>query len=163
MKNLKAKLLISTILISVPILIPVTANAATSSICNAASCDNPQPATVFGQNSDRSLNRPAPINVCEVLNNWKIDAVIQVVGGVLKVNWVYTLVPSLVCHLVGWNMKYRLLTGCAVLFTWIGLFLLNLADNGFAILIPVAVLAFFQIGEKRYLKNFSNRKGFSSK
>ena len=55
-------------------------------------------------------------------------------------------------------MKYRLLTGCAVLFTWIGLFLLNLTDNGFAILIPVAVLAFFQIGEKRYLKNFSNRK-----
>ena len=101
MKNLKAKLLISAALISVPILIPVTANAASSSVCNAAYCDNPQPPTVFGQNPDRNLNRPAPISICEVLNNWKVDAVIQDVGGVLKVNWVYTLVPSVVCHLVG--------------------------------------------------------------
>lgn len=101
MKNLKEKILISAMLISVPIFIPVSASAASSSICNSASCDNPQPPTVFGQNPDRNLNRPAPINVCEVLNNWKVDAVIQVVGGVLKVNWVYTLIPSLVCHLVG--------------------------------------------------------------
>lgn len=101
MKNLKAKLLLSAALISIPILIPGSASAASSSICNSSACDNPQPPTVFGQNPDRNLSRPAPITVCEVLNNWKVDAVIQVVGGLLKVNWVYTFVPSVVCHLVG--------------------------------------------------------------
>ena len=77
------------------------AEASSSSVCNSVSCDNPQPQMVFGQTPAQNFNRPAPINVCEVLNNWKVDTVIQVVGGLLKVNWVYTLVPSLVCHLVG--------------------------------------------------------------
>ena len=74
--------------------------AASSSICNSISCDNPQVTTLFAD-SNPPLNRPNPVNVCNILNNWKVDAVIQVVGGLLKVNWVYTLVPSIVCHLVG--------------------------------------------------------------
>jgi hypothetical protein len=78
-----------------------SSSAAGSSICNSASCDNPQTTTIFGQPQNPTLNRPAPITVCEVLNNWKVDAVIQVIGGLLKVNWVYTFVPSVVCHLVG--------------------------------------------------------------
>jgi hypothetical protein len=75
--------------------------AAATSICNSASCDNPQNQSVYGQPQNSTLNRPAPINVCEVINNWKVDAVIQVVAGLLKVNLFYTLVPSVVCHLVG--------------------------------------------------------------
>lgn len=100
-KKLKVFILVATVITASSVIAQPSAIAASSSICNSASCDNPQASTVFGQNSDRKLDRPAPINVCEILNNWKVDAVIQVVGGVLKVNWVYTLVPSLVCHLVG--------------------------------------------------------------
>lgn len=75
--------------------------AASSSFCNSASCDNPPVSTVIEQGSDRPLTRPTPINICEYVNSWKVDAVIQIVAGVLKVNWIYTFVPTLVCHLVG--------------------------------------------------------------
>lgn len=155
MKNLKAKLLTSAILISVPIFIPVSASAASSSICNSSACNNPSVSTVFGQIQDRQLSRPTPINICETLNNWKADAVIQLVGGVLKVNWVYTLVPSVICHLVGWAMKYRFLTAGAVLLTWVVIYFLGLTGNTFVIFIPIAVLAFFQINEKRLRRYFS--------
>jgi hypothetical protein len=75
--------------------------AAGSSICNSVTCDNPQQSTVFERFQDRPLNRSTPVNVCTILNNWTVDAVIQVVGGLLKVNWVYTFAPSVICHLVG--------------------------------------------------------------
>jgi hypothetical protein len=55
-------------------------------------------------------------------------------------------------------MKYRFVTAGAVLLAWLVLYLLSLTDNAIAILIPIAVLAFFQIGEKRYLKKFSGKK-----
>ena len=49
----------------------------------------------------RPLNGQPPITACEILNNWVVDLVVQVVGGITKVHWVATLVPTLVCHLVG--------------------------------------------------------------
>jgi hypothetical protein len=100
-RKLQASFLLAALITTTSIISQPVAVAAGSSICNSVSCDNPQASTVFGQSQNSTLNRPAPINVCEVLNNWKVDAVIQVVGGLLKVNWVYTLVPSVVCHLVG--------------------------------------------------------------
>jgi uncharacterized membrane protein YgaE (UPF0421/DUF939 family) len=51
-------------------------------------------------------------------------------------------------------MKYRFITGGAVLLAWVLVYLLNLTNNWFAILIPVAVLAVFQIKEKRIRKIF---------
>jgi hypothetical protein len=55
-------------------------------------------------------------------------------------------------------MKYRFITAGAVLLTWLALYLLNLTDNVIAVFIPIAVLAFFQIGEKRYLRILSGKK-----
>jgi hypothetical protein len=52
-------------------------------------------------------------------------------------------------------MKYRLVTAGAVLVTWIVVYLLNLTDNALTFLIPLAVLAFFQIGEKHLSKYFN--------
>lgn len=51
-------------------------------------------------------------------------------------------------------MKYRFITAGAVLLTWLFIYLLNLTSNWFAILIPVVVLAIFQINEKRIRKIF---------
>jgi hypothetical protein len=99
--KLRTTILLAALITATSIVAQPGAMAASSSICNSVSCDNPQQSTVFGGNQDRPLNRPAPVTVCTVLNNWKVDAVIQVVGGLLKVNWVYTLVPSVICHLVG--------------------------------------------------------------
>jgi hypothetical protein len=56
-------------------------------------------------------------------------------------------------------MKYRLITGGAVLLTWLVLYFLHMTSKGYSVLIPVAVLAFFQMNEKRLSKYFnrSNR------
>lgn len=54
-------------------------------------------------------------------------------------------------------MKYRFLTAGAVILTWLVVYLLNLTDNEFALLIPLTVLAFFQIYEKRMSKYFDRR------
>jgi hypothetical protein len=103
MSSIKSKSLFIALFISISVVLPQPgATAAGSSICNSVSCDNPQVGSVFDLPQDRQLNRnPAPVSICNVLNNWKVDAVIQVVAGILKVNWVYTLVPTVVCHLVG--------------------------------------------------------------
>jgi hypothetical protein len=51
-------------------------------------------------------------------------------------------------------MKYRFVTAGAVVLAWVIIFQLNLTRNGFSFLIPVAVLALFQLGEKRIGKYF---------
>jgi hypothetical protein len=94
-------LLVAVVILAGSINAQQSALAVSSSICNSVACDNPQPTSIFEHVQDVPLNRPASVNVCEVLNNWKVDAVIQVIGGLLKVNWVYTLIPGVVCHLVG--------------------------------------------------------------
>ena len=55
-------------------------------------------------------------------------------------------------------MKYRFLTAGAVILTWLFVYLLDLTENGFALLIPLAVLAFFQINEKRMSKYFKRKQ-----
>jgi hypothetical protein len=50
-------------------------------------------------------------------------------------------------------MRYRFLTVGAVLLTWVVIYFLDLTDNWAAVLIPVAVLAIFQINEKRIRKS----------
>ena len=55
-------------------------------------------------------------------------------------------------------MKYRFVTAAAVLFTWLFLYLIGLTSNSYALFVPLAVLAFFQIGEKRISKHFSPKK-----
>ena len=74
-----------------------TSDAATA-VCVTAYCA-PNPDGIIDMR--RPLNNSAPITICEIVNNWKVDAVIQVVAGLLKVNWVVTLIPSVICHLVG--------------------------------------------------------------
>jgi len=55
-------------------------------------------------------------------------------------------------------MRYRFLTVCAVAATWLLIFSLGLAKNAIVTMIPIAVLAFFQIGENRYLRKLSGKK-----
>ena len=57
-------------------------------------------------------------------------------------------------------MKFRFLTAGAVLATWLLIYSLGLTKNALATLIPIAVLAFFQIGEKSYLRNLSGKRQF---
>jgi hypothetical protein len=55
-------------------------------------------------------------------------------------------------------MKFRVITAGSVLAAWLFIYLLGLVQNPLVTLIPIAVLAFFQIGETRYLKNLSGKK-----
>jgi hypothetical protein len=101
-KKFQSYLLLAVLMSSSLTIAQPGAVAASSSICNSVSCDNPQPSPFFDQSHDRPLDRSSsPVNVCSIFNNWKVEAVIQIVGGLLKVYWTYTLVPSVVCHLVG--------------------------------------------------------------
>jgi hypothetical protein len=54
-------------------------------------------------------------------------------------------------------MRYRVLTAGAVLLTWLVIYLLDFTKSPIAFLIPLAVLAFFQMGEKR-LSKYLNHK-----
>ena len=54
-------------------------------------------------------------------------------------------------------MAYRIATAGAVLFAWLAIYLLGFTNNSYAFLIPLAVLAFFQINEKRMSKYFDRR------
>lgn len=69
---------------------------------NAAACTT----AICAPNSDgvvdmrRPLNSTPPVTVCDILNNPVVDVVVQIVGGILKVHWVVSLVPTLVCRLV---------------------------------------------------------------
>jgi len=54
-------------------------------------------------------------------------------------------------------MKYRILTAGAVIVTWIVVYFLDLTTNSAIFLIPLAVLAFFQLGEKRMKRIYSSR------
>jgi len=53
------------------------------------------------------------------------------------------------------DVKYRLVTAVGIALTWPLIYVLNLDDNENAGLIPIAALAFFQIGEKRIRKIFN--------
>ncbi len=98
-KKLKIRLIalaiISTILISGSVLSSTSASAA---VCTTAICA-PNPTGVIDMR--RPITAAPPVTICEILNNPIVDVVIQFIGGVLKVNWVVTLVPTVVCRLVG--------------------------------------------------------------
>jgi hypothetical protein len=53
------------------------------------------------------------------------------------------------------DVKYRLVTAVGIALTWPLIYMLNLEDSENAYLIPIAALAFFQIGEKRIRKIFN--------
>ena len=55
-------------------------------------------------------------------------------------------------------MKFRVITVGAVMVAWLCIYLLDLIQNPIVTLLPIAVLAFFQIGEKRYLSKLSGKK-----
>lgn len=69
---------------------------------NAAVCTT----AICGPNLDgvvdmrRPLNSTPPVTVCDIMKNPVVDVVVQIVGGILKVHWVVSLVPTLVCRLV---------------------------------------------------------------
>jgi len=71
---------------------------ASESACTNAIC-SPNSSGIIDMR--RPLNGPTPVTICSVVNQWQVEAVIQIVGGLLRVNWVATLVPGLVCRLVG--------------------------------------------------------------
>jgi hypothetical protein len=54
-------------------------------------------------------------------------------------------------------MRYRLLTAGSVLAAALLIYALGLTENELATLFPIGVLAFFQIGEKRYLRKLSGK------
>jgi len=100
-KKLQATILLAALITATSIVAQPGAVAAGSSICNSASCDNPQQSTVFGGNQDRPLDRsPAPSlgPVCSVISDWKAQVVITIVGHLLKVSLVYTLTPIVICR-----------------------------------------------------------------
>ena len=71
---------------------------AKAAVCTTAICSSNSDGVI---DMRRPLNGQPPITACEILNNWVVDLVVQVFGGITKVHWVATLVPTLVCHLVG--------------------------------------------------------------
>jgi hypothetical protein len=100
-RKLQAAILLAALISVTSIVAQPGAVAAGSSICNSVSCDNPQQSTIFGGIQDRPLDRsPAPSfgPICNIVNDWKTQVVIAVVGHVLKVSLVYTLTPILICR-----------------------------------------------------------------
>jgi hypothetical protein len=101
-KKKKISYLFTALLISISwISSQAVAEAAGSSICNSVSCDNPQLSTNFGGIQDRPLDQsPAPSlgPICSIVNDWKTQVVIAIVGHVLKVSLVYTLTPIVICR-----------------------------------------------------------------
>lgn len=94
------KKIITTLVMSSMILVLGTigiAPHANAGVCTTAIC---------GPSSDgvidmrRPFNSTPPVTACEILNNPVVDVVIQIVGGILKVKWVVTLVPTVVCRLI---------------------------------------------------------------
>ena len=100
-KKLQATIFLAALITATSIVAQPGAVAAGSSICNSASCDNPQQSTVFGGIQDRQLVRsPAPTlgPICSVVNDWRVQVITAVVGKILKVEFVYTLIPIVVCR-----------------------------------------------------------------
>ncbi len=50
---------------------------------------------------ERPLNGPKPTTLCNIVNTWSAQAIATVVGGMLRVQWFYTFIPTTICHLVG--------------------------------------------------------------
>jgi hypothetical protein len=100
-RKFQSYLLLATLICSSLTIAQPGAVAASSSICNSVSCDNPQVSTIFGQSTDRPLDRsPAPslAPICEIASDWKVVVITAVVANILKVSFVYTLVPTVVCR-----------------------------------------------------------------
>jgi hypothetical protein len=74
-----------------------TAPTANAEVCTTAIC-SPNSDGVIDMR--RPFTSTPPVTVCEILNNPVVDVVVQIVGGLLKVKWVVTLVPTLVCRLI---------------------------------------------------------------
>jgi hypothetical protein len=98
MKKRVIKIALLVSLLSGVTVIHAPAATASESACTTAIC-TPNSSGIIDM--CRPLNGPTPVTLCSVVNHWQVDAVIQIVGGLLRVNWVTTLVPSLVCRLVG--------------------------------------------------------------
>jgi hypothetical protein len=49
----------------------------------------------------RPLNGPQPVTVCDLFGNWTVNTVVSFVTGYLKVHFLYTWVPAVVCRVVG--------------------------------------------------------------
>jgi hypothetical protein len=86
--------LISVIALSGTISTAPTANAG---VCATAICSPSSDGVI---DMRRPFTSTPPVTVCEILNNPVVDAVVQIVGGILKVKWVVTLVPTVVCRLI---------------------------------------------------------------
>jgi hypothetical protein len=100
-RKLQASFLLAALITTTSIISQPAAVAAGSSICNSVSCDNPQQSTVFGGIQDRPLDRTPAQSlgpICTVVNDWKTQVVIAIVGHVLKVSLVYTLTPIVICR-----------------------------------------------------------------
>lgn len=52
-------------------------------------------------------------------------------------------------------MAYRIATAGAVLLAWLAIYLLGFTSNSYAFLIPLAVLATFQVNEMKKRRNLS--------
>jgi hypothetical protein len=85
---------IAILLIPTTLLISSQTNvlAAESNTCRSLTCENPSVDPLFGQLQFRM--EP----VCEVVRDWKVSVVTAIVGQVLRINLIYTLVPTLVCR-----------------------------------------------------------------
>lgn len=100
-RKLQASILLVALIMAASVVAQPGAVAAASSICNSVSCDNPHPSTVLGGIQDRLLDRsPAPSlgTVCNLVNDWKTQIVITLVGHLLKVSLVVTLSPIVICR-----------------------------------------------------------------
>jgi hypothetical protein len=93
-KKISVLVVASAILISGVVASTSSANAA---VCTTAIC-GPNPDGVVDMR--RPLNSTPPVTVCDIMNNPVVDVVVQIVGGILKVHWVVSLVPTVVCRLV---------------------------------------------------------------
>jgi hypothetical protein len=74
-----------------------TVPTAHAGVCTTAICSPSSDGVI---DMRRPLTSTPPVTVCSILNNPVVDVVVQIVGGILKVKWVITLVPTVVCRLI---------------------------------------------------------------
>jgi hypothetical protein len=72
--------------------------SASTNYCTSAIC---APSSDGVIDMRRPLNGPVPATICTFATDWRLDSVVQIVGGLLKISWYYTFIPSFTCHLVG--------------------------------------------------------------
>jgi len=81
-----------------------SSNAATE-FCSSGIC-KPNPNGII--DTRRPLYGPKPTTLCTIVNNWGVQAVASVVAGMLDVKWIWTFIPTTVCHLVGWRSEVQM-------------------------------------------------------